>query len=229
MVLKSIKKVGTRRGRSIVVRDDIDKTTSGRQVRQGIGKLMKLQAKDYQDPDGGSPSRRWRLQHVREHVRVFVEEERDEHVKEGAMSTLDILLVFTGMLGVALAGVAAWRATEGPILSIVLGLVAALTTSTLGLIALGFGIVEITGNAGWRKTGRVRADCWLAATPDTAFAFVSAPDAGVRREASSWFEHHVVRCVEINQCVGCATPSSRRRIDGVEVDAKIQRERAVKC
>jgi hypothetical protein len=132
-------------------------------------------------------------------VRVFVEEERDEHVKEGAMSTLDILLVFTGMLGVALAGVAAWRATEGPILSIVLGLVAALTTSTLGLIALGFGIVEITGNAGWRKTGRVRADCWLAATPDTAFAFVSAPDAGVRREASSWFEHHVVRCVEINQ------------------------------
>ena len=34
---------------------------------------------------------------------------------------------------------------------------------------------------------------WLAATPDMAFAFVSAPDAGVRREASSWFEHHVVR------------------------------------
>ena len=42
------------------------------------------------------------------------------------------------------------------------------------------------------------------------------------------------RCVEINQCVGChpgsverrgthtATPSSRRRIDGVEVDATIQ-------
>ena len=50
----------------------------------------------------------------------------------------------------------------------------------------------------------------------------------------------VERCVEINQCVGChpgsverrgtgiATPSSRRRIDGVEVDAAIQRERAVK-
>ena len=49
----------------------------------------------------------------------------------------------------------------------------------------------------------------------------------------------VERCVEINQCVGChpgsverrgtgiATPSSRRRIDGVEVDAKIQHERAV--
>ena len=45
----------------------------------------------------------------------------------------------------------------------------------------------------------------------------------------------VERCVEINQCVGChpgsverrgtggiATPSSRRRIDGVEVDATIQ-------
>ena len=41
-------------------------------------------------------------------------------------------------------------------------------------------------------------------------------------------------CVEINQCVGCrpgsverrgtgiATPSSRRRVDGVEDDAKIQ-------
>ena len=49
----------------------------------------------------------------------------------------------------------------------------------------------------------------------------------------------VERCVEINQCVGChpgsverrgtgiATPSSRRRVDGV-VDAAIQRERAVK-
>jgi hypothetical protein len=61
--------------------------------------------------------------------------------------------------------------------------------------------------------------------------------------------------VEINQCVGCtrqfftksflgddaavlgsverrgtgiATPSSRRRVDGVEVDAPIQHERAVK-
>ena len=63
------------------------------------------------------------------------------------------------------------------------------------------------------------------------------------------------RCVEINQCVGCtrqfftksflgdgsavlarssgeetgiATPSSRRRVDGVEDDAMIQHERAVK-
>ena len=35
-------------------------------------------------------------------------------------------------------------------------------------------------------------------------------------------------CVEINQCVGCITPSSRHRVDGVEVDAMIQRERAVK-
>ena len=36
-------------------------------------------------------------------------------------------------------------------------------------------------------------------------------------------------CVEINQCVGCiATPSSRRRVDGVEGDAMIQHERAVK-
>ena len=39
MVLKSMGKIGTRRGRSIVVRDDIDKTVSGRRVRQGIGKL----------------------------------------------------------------------------------------------------------------------------------------------------------------------------------------------
>ena len=29
----------------------------------------------------------------------------------------------------------------------------------------------------------------------------------------------VTNCVEINQCVGCATPSSRRRVDGVEDDA----------
>ena len=62
-------------------------------------------------------------------------------------------------------------------------------------------------------------------------------------------------CVEINQCVGCTrqfftksflgddvadlarssgeepashTPSSRRRVDGVEVDAMIQHERVVK-
>ncbi len=131
MVLKSMGKIGTRRGRSIVVRDDIDKTVSGRRVRQGIGKLMKLQAKDYPDPDGAA-TRRWRLQHVREHVRVFVEEERDDTIREGAMSTLDILLVFTGMLGVALAGVAAWHATEGPILSILCGLVASLATSILG-------------------------------------------------------------------------------------------------
>ena len=101
MVLKSMGKIGTRRGRSIVVRDDIDKTVSGRRVRQGIGKLMKLQAKDYHDPDGAA-KRRWRLQHVREHVRVFVEEERDEKVKEGAMSTLDILLVAAGGVSVAL-------------------------------------------------------------------------------------------------------------------------------
>ena len=35
----------------------------------------------------------------------------------------------------------------------------------------------------------------------------------------------VVTCVEINQCVGCtgiATPSSRRRVDGVQVDATSQ-------
>jgi hypothetical protein len=65
----------------------------------------------------------------------------------------------------------------------------------------------------------------------------------------------VTSCVEINQCVGCtrqfftksflgddaavlarssgeehriATPSSRRRVDGVEDDATMQRERAVK-
>ena len=32
--------------------------------------------------------------------------------------------------------------------------------------------------------------------------------------------------MEINKCVGC-TPSSRRRVDGVQVDATIQHERAV--
>ena len=29
-------------------------------------------------------------------------------------------------------------------------------------------------------------------------------------------------CVEINRCVGCTTPSSKRRIDGMEIDATIQ-------
>ena len=32
----------------------------------------------------------------------------------------------------------------------------------------------------------------------------------------------VINCVEINQRVGCSTPSSRRRVDGVEVDATVQ-------
>jgi hypothetical protein len=48
---------------------------------------------------------------------------------------------------------------------------------------------------------------------------------------------NVLSCVEINQCVGCSverrgtdivTSSSRRRVDGVEDDAAIQHERAVK-
>ena len=38
----------------------------------------------------------------------------------------------------------------------------------------------------------------------------------------------VTFCAEINQCVGCAAPSSRRRVDGVEDDAAIQHERAAK-
>ena len=37
----------------------------------------------------------------------------------------------------------------------------------------------------------------------------------------------VATCVEINQCVGCTTLSSRRRVDGVEDDATVQHERAV--
>jgi len=36
----------------------------------------------------------------------------------------------------------------------------------------------------------------------------------------------VAACVEVNQCVGCS--SSRRRVDGVEDDAMIKHERAVK-
>ena len=38
----------------------------------------------------------------------------------------------------------------------------------------------------------------------------------------------VLACVEIDQCVGSTTPSSRRRVDGVEVDATNQHECAVK-
>ena len=45
-------------------------------------------------------------------------------------------------------------------------------------------------------------------------------------------DNEVSTCVEINQCAGCgtriATPSSRRRVDGVEVDATVQHDRAVK-
>ena len=41
------------------------------------------------------------------------------------------------------------------------------------------------------------------------------------------WEEPVPFCVEINQCVG-STPSSRRRVDGVEDDAMIPHERAVK-
>ena len=58
-----------------------------------------------------------------------------------------------------------------------------------------------------------------------------APDVAID-ELELHVKDEVVNCVEINQCVGClrriATPSSRRRVDGVEDDATIQHERAVK-
>jgi len=59
-----------------------------------------------------------------------------------------------------------------------------------------------------------------------------APDVAID-ELELHVKDEVVDCVEINQCVGCtgtgiATPSSRRRVDGVEDDATIQHERAVK-
>ena len=49
-----------------------------------------------------------------------------------------------------------------------------------------------------------------------------AGDKGLFSE-NWWFIYGDELC-EINQCVGC----SRRRVDGVEVDATIQHERAVK-
>ena len=60
---------------------------------------------------------------------------------------------------------------------------------------------------------------WLATLPNEAVDCITA----------------VTACVEINQCFGCerrgtgiATPSSRRRVDCVEVDATMQHEHAVK-
>ena len=54
----------------------------------------------------------------------------------------------------------------------------------------------------------------------------SGPSAALTASRCAWCG---VTCVEINQCVGCiATPSSKRRVDGVEDDATIQHERAVK-
>ena len=66
----------------------------------------------------------------------------------------------------------------------------------------------------------------------------TAPQTGymIGPFSTPWFSRPVAAtCVEINQCVGCgrpgyverwgtgiATPSSRCRIDGVEVDAMIQ-------
>ena len=51
----------------------------GVSVRKGVGKLMKLQARDYKE---NKEYKRWRLQHVREHVRVFVEEERENELEQ---------------------------------------------------------------------------------------------------------------------------------------------------
>ena len=85
---------------------------------------------------------------------------------------------------------------------------------------------------------------------------LQAVDAGraalawLRRVAAARILDIVAACVEMNQCVGCtrqfftkmtwprwlrrvirndiATPSSRRRVDGAEVDQPIQHEGAVK-
>jgi hypothetical protein len=71
-------------------------------------------------------------------------------------------------------------------------------------------------------------------------AFPNTP--AVHRSISDGFALMEVTCVEINQCVGCRqfftksflgddaavlAPSSRRCVDGVEVDVTIQDERAV--
>ena len=49
-----------------------------------------------------------------------------------------------------------------------------------------------------------------------------------RKRPVSALENNVLACVEIDQCVGCHA-SSKRRVDGVDVDAMIQHGRAVKC
>ena len=57
----------------------------------------------------------------------------------------------------------------------------------------------------------------------------NAATSDAKRFRASVTARSASNCVEINQCVGyIATPSSRRRVDGVEDDAAIQHERAVK-
>ena len=71
------------------------------------------------------------------------------------------------------------------------------------------------------------AEAWLA-IQEGYFGSGAIEELGF--PGSGWIER-VQSCVEITverRGTGIATPSSRRRVDGVEVDATIQRERAVK-
>ena len=108
---------------------------------------------------------------------------------------------------------------------------AALTSSALsiyGAMALRalLGLDEALGRraVGPPRLRVVRCDACLERPSIRPRAFDDLNDA-VRRKYGALM---VGCCVEINPCVGCSGIASRRRVDGVEDDATIQRERAVK-
>ena len=108
---------------------------------------------------------------------------------------------------------------------------AALTSSALsiyGAMALRalLGLDEALGRraVGPPRLRVVRCDACLERPSIRPRAFDDLNDA-VRRKYGALM---VGCCVEINPCVGCSGIASRRRVDGVEDDATIQHERAVK-
>ncbi len=95
-------------------------------------------------------------------------------------------------------------------------------------------------NSTARSTGTTRRarrpEAQRTAWAGARATFTTATGTG-RRSRPASRRTTAITCVKINQCVGCAverrgtgiaTLSSRRRVDGVEDDAAIQHERAVK-
>mmetsp|Transcript_21032 Transcript_21032/g.62774 ORF Transcript_21032/g.62774 Transcript_21032/m.62774 type:complete len:721 (+) Transcript_21032:1013-3175(+) len=167
-----------------------------------ISKLLALEAKDHKRQS----TRRWRLRSASDGVRVFSEEimapapslaQRALVVFWGAVVFAIVWsLAVTASLG-TYAAVAGLR-TSSPALDIFLvfaacgvvgGAVAAVVVTS---VARGVDAFAACAGEVWTRTGRVRADMHLRASPEGAFAFVSA-DGALRDEWDRWYDSSQTR------------------------------------